>query len=91
MTAAADQPDTLRFHLEGMSCASCVGRVERALKAVPGVVGASANFGTGEAVVQFRAPATPSAMAVALAGAGYPAVPQVVSLAVEGMTCAACT
>ena len=91
MTAAADQPDTLRFHLEGMSCASCVGRVERALKAVPGVVGASANFGTGEAVVQFRAPATPAAMAVALAGAGYPAVPQVVSLAVEGMTCAACT
>ncbi len=84
-------PETARFRLEGMTCASCVGRVERALKAVPGVETASANFGTGEATASFHAPATREAMAEALARAGYPAVPEVVTLSVEGMTCAACT
>ena len=83
--------DTARFHLEGMTCASCVGRVERALKAVPGVEAASANFSTGEARASYHAPATPEALAQALAGAGYPAVPQTVTLSVEGMTCASCT
>ncbi len=38
--------------IEGMTCASCVGRVERALKAVPGVVGASVNLATQSATVQ---------------------------------------
>ncbi|MBP9185363.1 MAG: copper-translocating P-type ATPase [Fuscovulum sp.] len=91
MNAPADITETARFRLEGMTCASCVGRVERALKAVPGVTEASANFGTGEAMVRFHAPATRAEMAQALARVGYPAVPEVVTLAVEGMTCAACT
>ena len=84
-------PETARFRLEGMTCASCVGRVERALKAVPGVESAAANFGTGEASVSFHPPATRETMAAALARAGYPAVPETVTLSVEGMTCAACT
>ncbi|MFZ1469072.1 MAG: heavy metal translocating P-type ATPase [Paracoccaceae bacterium] len=82
---------TARFQLDGMSCASCVGRVERALTALPGVAGASANFATGEAVVRFAAPATRAAMAAALAGVGYPVVPQTAVLSVTGMTCASCT
>ena len=84
----APSPETARFRLDGMSCASCVGRVERALLAVPGVKQAAANFGTGEARVSFAAPATRAAMAAALAQVGYPVVPQVVTLSVEGMTCA---
>ncbi len=91
MNAPAEITETARFRLDGMTCASCVGRVERALTALPGVTGASANFGTGEAVVKFHAPATREAMAKALAEAGYPAVPEVVTLSVEGMTCASCT
>jgi Cu+-exporting ATPase len=87
----APSPETARFRLDGMSCASCVGRVERALLAVPGVQQAAANFGTGEARVSFAAPATRAAMAAALAQVGYPVVPQVVTLSVEGMTCASCT
>lgn len=80
-----------RFRLEGMSCASCVARTERVLKALPGVVGAVVNLSTETADVRFAAPATPGAMAAALAAAGYPAREVVVQLAVEGMTCAACT
>lgn len=91
MNAPAQVTETARFRLEGMSCASCVGRVERALTALPGVASASANFGTGEVMVRFGAPATREQMATALAEAGYPVLPEVVTLSVEGMTCAACT
>ena len=38
--------------IEGMTCASCVGRVERALRAVPGVMAARVNLATERAVVE---------------------------------------
>ena len=82
---------TARFRLEGMTCASCVARAERVLKAVPGVAAAVVNLSTEKADVRFDAPATPAALAAALAKAGYPAREATLSLAVEGMTCAACT
>ncbi len=81
----------MRFRLEGMSCASCVLRAERALLAVPGVARAVVNLTTETADVGFSAPATPTAMAAALAQAGYPARELTLVLGVEGMTCAACT
>jgi len=81
----------LRFHLEGMTCASCVARAERVLKAQPGVTEASVNLGTETAEIRYDAPATAEGLAGALARAGYPARQEVVTLAVEGMTCAACT
>ena len=46
-TTRADLP------IEGMTCASCVARVERALKAVPGVEEAHVNLVTGRASVTF--------------------------------------
>ncbi|MEY4698253.1 MAG: hypothetical protein RIT14_2681, partial [Pseudomonadota bacterium] len=88
---APNMASTARFRLEGMTCASCVARAERVLKAVPGVSGAVVNLSTETADVTYRAPATAEAMAVALARAGYPARETAVTLAVEGMTCAACT
>ena len=36
---------TLTLPIEGMTCASCVGRVEKALKAVPGVSDAVVTIG----------------------------------------------
>ena len=39
--------------VSGMTCASCVARVERALNKVPGVLDASANFATGKASVRY--------------------------------------
>ena len=81
----------LRFHLDGMTCASCVARAERVLRAAPGVASASVNLGTETAEVRFDAPATAEGLAGALAKAGYPARQSQVTLSVEGMTCAACT
>jgi len=43
--------------VQGMSCASCVGRVERALNAIPGVDSASVNLANESARVAFEAPA----------------------------------
>jgi Cu+-exporting ATPase len=57
--------------LEGMSCAGCAGRIERALNAVDGVA-ASVNYATEKAAVDFDpARATPEALVAAVAAAGY--------------------
>jgi Cu+-exporting ATPase len=45
---------TLDLGVAGMTCASCVGRVERALKKVPGVADASVNLATESARVVFQ-------------------------------------
>lgn len=82
---------TIRFHLEGMTCASCVARAERVLQAQDGVESASVNLAAETADIAFHAPASPDALAGALARAGYPPRLSTVTLAVEGMTCAACT
>src|SRR5690625_7836087 len=41
--------NTVELAVEDMTCASCTGRVERALQAVPGVTRASVNLATGRA------------------------------------------
>jgi Cu+-exporting ATPase len=59
------------LNIEGMTCASCVARVEKALCAVPGVSGASVNLATEKASVQGRA--APEVLAAAVRAAGYEA------------------
>lgn len=63
---------TLRIGVEGMTCASCTARVERVLKAQPGVISASANLAARRAqiVVSDRA-VTAEALAAAVTAAGY--------------------
>ncbi|WP_326538027.1 heavy metal translocating P-type ATPase [Pseudorhodoferax sp.] len=62
-----------RLQIEGMSCASCVGRVEKALAKVPGVVAASVNLATEQATVQAVPTLPVQALLDAAAQAGYPA------------------
>ncbi len=59
----------------GMTCASCTGRVERALRRVPGVSAAEVNLATGRARVQALANVTDAALAEAVRRAGYEAFP----------------
>ncbi|WP_312416144.1 heavy metal-associated domain-containing protein, partial [Shinella sp.] len=44
--------EVIEFPVEGMTCASCIGRVEKALKAVPGVLDATANLAQERARVR---------------------------------------
>ncbi|WP_375261576.1 heavy metal translocating P-type ATPase [Palleronia sp.] len=71
---------TLVLDVDDMSCASCIGRVERALKAVPGVLDARANLASGTASIDILTGATtPETLARAAGEAGYPARPQATS------------
>lgn len=78
------------FQIEGMTCASCVARVEKAIRAVPGVASANVNLATEKATVQFSDLADPDAVVAAIARAGYSTRVEVVDLQIEGMTCASC-
>ena len=78
------------FVVEGMSCAACAGRVERALRAVPGVSDASVNLMSSKAQVIFGGALDTNAVAQALVKAGYPVVVVETHLTVDGMTCASC-
>lgn len=79
-----------RYLIDGMTCASCVGRVERALKALPGVEGAWVNLATQKAEVQFATVPDGAAVAAAVAKAGYHLAEAEAALIVQGMTCASC-
>ncbi|UYG02564.1 heavy metal translocating P-type ATPase [Halomonas sp. LR3S48] len=88
---ARDEADAYSLAIEGMSCASCVGRVEKAIRGVPGVVDASVNLATQRAQVAFASDRTDLAGVVqAVGSAGYPAVSDTIELTVKGMTCASC-
>ncbi|HEU5296742.1 MAG TPA: heavy metal translocating P-type ATPase [Burkholderiaceae bacterium] len=81
---------TLSLPIEGMTCASCVQRVEKALSRVPGVRAAAVNLATETAAVDLVQPLRADVLADAVRRAGY-AVPQdSVTLVVRGMTCASC-
>ncbi len=71
-----------------MGCASCVGRVEAALRGVSGVTDASVNFATETAQVSIEGPLAP--LVQALDSVGYPAATQQATLRIEGMSCASC-
>ncbi|MBK0392285.1 heavy metal translocating P-type ATPase [Ramlibacter algicola] len=67
-------PAAVRLQIEGMTCASCVNRVERALRKVPGVASAEVNLATETAEVGFAAPGGDvGALSAAVAKAGYQA------------------
>ena len=80
----------LSLPVEGMTCASCVGRVERALKAVPGVQTATVNLATERADITFGDRADPQAAVGAIESAGYAVREETTELGIEAMTCASC-
>ncbi|HEV2566173.1 MAG TPA: heavy metal translocating P-type ATPase, partial [Microvirga sp.] len=92
MTAGTPAPiDSIDIPIQGMTCASCVGRVEKAIRSVGGVVAANVNLATERAHVEFApSEATPAAVADAIRAAGYEPSENTVELTIDGMTCASC-
>ncbi len=76
--------------VEGMTCASCVSRVEKALSAIPGVSEANVNLATEAATVRADKGVALNALRAAVEKAGYTVGEQTVQLSIEGMTCASC-
>jgi len=97
MSAAQDftssQPDPkekLGFEVRGMTCASCVAHVEKALSRTDGVGSASVNLATERVEVRLLPGAKAASIAQAVTDAGYEPVIETVELGVRGMTCASC-
>ncbi|MFL1462717.1 heavy metal translocating P-type ATPase [Roseococcus sp. DSY-14] len=68
--------EDLDWRLEGMSCATCVARVEKALLAVPGVREARANLAANRVAIRVLAGTDPALLEAALARAGYRHAPE---------------
>nr|WP_237906470.1 heavy metal translocating P-type ATPase [Azospirillum brasilense] len=80
----------LDIGISGMTCASCVGRVEKALSRLPGVTNVSVNLATERARVAFAGDPDPRAVAEAIENVGFEPQRQEFDLTVGGMTCASC-
>ncbi|MGJ7579802.1 heavy metal translocating P-type ATPase [Variovorax sp. RHLX14] len=88
--SASTDLQTLQLPITGMTCASCIMRVEKALKALPEVVSASVNLATEQATVGVEPGVNAQLLVAAVRKAGYEVSTQQVELGVEGMTCASC-
>ena len=87
---AAAERVHLALPIEGMTCASCAGRVEQALRGLPGVE-ASVNLASDQAQIHYDpARVDPSALAASVQGAGYNVPHESRQLSISGMTCASC-
>src|SRR5690606_28391212 len=80
---------TLDFPISGMTCASCAGRVERALNKLTGVRHAEVNLASERARVETDG-ATLDELIAAVERAGYQVPARSLELAITGMTCASC-
>ena len=60
---------SLRLTITGMTCASCAGRVERALAKVPGVAAVAVNLASEQALI--TGPSHADALIAAVEKAGY--------------------
>ncbi|WP_265499350.1 heavy metal translocating P-type ATPase [Paracoccus beibuensis] len=86
MTSATE----LDLTIPGISCASCAGRVTRALTALPGVSDLNVNPVTKRAHLRLDGATLPQVQD-ALEQAGYPAQLTTTRLTIDGMSCASCS
>ncbi|HOC07079.1 MAG TPA: heavy metal translocating P-type ATPase [Bacillota bacterium] len=85
---------TTTLKIEGMTCAACSARVEKALQKIDGVISASVNLTTEKASVEYDpAQVDEAALAQAIEKTGYLVAQDDAraEFTVEGMTCAACS
>src|SRR5437879_240375 len=80
--ASSIKPVSLTIPIEGMSCASCVAKIEHGLSAVPGVSRAAVNLATEQATVEYQPGVTdPAAIQEAIRSLGYtPVLPTAVPI-----------
>lgn len=76
--------------IEGMTCASCVARVEKALNKVEGVLHSAVNLATEKATVEAVSSLNIQTLNRAIEKAGYTVATQPIELDLTGMTCASC-
>jgi len=76
--------------VEGMTCASCVNHVQKALSNVEGVSDVNVNLATEKASLWFEADVPASSLVNAVRETGYDVRTETTTLPIGGMTCASC-
>lgn len=84
----SENEKSFSFSIEGMTCASCVGSVEKAISSVDGVSSVSVNLATESARVKGNP--DPAKIAETVKKTGYQAVLDELQFNIEGMSCASC-
>lgn len=91
MSSIAETTATMSVSIDGMTCASCVRHIERALSAIPGVTAVNVNLALEKAEVEAKKGQVSTAQITqAIVEAGYTPREQTTVLAIGGMSCAAC-
>jgi len=87
----SEERQSITLPIRGMTCASCVSHVQRALNKMDGVDEAVVNLATEQATVRFvPALVSPEALGQTVRDAGYEVATEKLSLPIAGMTCASC-
>ena len=90
-TDATHDHSSVVLPVEGMTCATCAGRIETALNRLPGVT-ANVNLANETAQIDFDPAQTAApALAEAIENAGYSVPHETRELTIGGMTCATCS
>jgi Cu+-exporting ATPase len=84
------KPARWEFGVDGMTCASCAGRLEKALMRLSGVTQASVNLANERAAVEADATVDAPALRAAVERAGFAVAQRSLRLNIAGMTCASC-
>ncbi len=87
---ATASSNTISIPIQGMTCASCVGRVEKALAKVAGVDSVAVNLATERADISAAGDIDRMALIQVVEQAGYEVPASTLEFNVEGMTCASC-
>lgn len=81
---------SVTFPVNGMTCGSCAGRVEKALNAIAGAQDASVNLATDSVQMMVSAQVSWQTIAEAVEQAGYQMETELIELSITGMSCASC-
>lgn len=84
------QYSTHQLAIKGMTCASCVARLEKTLAKVEGVVDCSVNLATEQATLHTQDDTTIAALEAGVTAAGFEVTKFSTDVAIKGMTCASC-
>ncbi|MGB5853800.1 MAG: heavy metal translocating P-type ATPase, partial [Oceanisphaera sp.] len=88
--SASKNEQQIQLPITGMSCASCVRRVEQALLKTTGVTAANVNLASEKADVSVTAGTSAATLTDTLTKAGYQTRSEQFELTIIGMSCASC-
>jgi Cu+-exporting ATPase len=88
--ATAARPIQVTLGIDGLRCASCVAKAEKAIRSVPGVESASVNLAALRAEIGFAGPPDITGVAAAIRKAGFEPRTETAELAIEKLNCASC-